>query len=286
MFYPMAQFTAKRGESQYGCRYFSDEWGGFDDSTGFGVPSNGRGQPPGYGSLAPSRRASNTMYCSLFKIRSSGECRFTVPRGGARSTQKCVRLQRRSGHRADRAANGVHTLGHTFIPPGIHAGGLRYHGMAPSVSALVEHGDIEARAVKQLATFQAAVQFSKAEGIIPAPESAHAIRAAIDEALVCKQTGEKKVIAFNLKGRRFTRHPGPGSGAHPARNGRVGAATASDRLRRCTGCSTQLHVILLRRFFPLSQRSHEFRLTSGWAYTLGTAELPRRAFMFANSTGE
>jgi predicted alternative tryptophan synthase beta-subunit len=68
------------------------------------------------------------------------------------------------------------------------------------VSALVEHGDIEPRAVKQLATFEAAVQFSKAEGIIPAPESAHAIRAAIDEALVCKQTGEKKVIAFNLSG--------------------------------------------------------------------------------------
>ena len=94
----------------------------------------------------------------------------------------------------------MHTLGHTFIPPGIHAGGLRYHGMAPSVSALVEHGDIEARAVKQLETFAAAVQFSKAEGIIPAPESAHAIRVAIDEALNCKLTGEKKVIAFNLSG--------------------------------------------------------------------------------------
>lgn len=94
----------------------------------------------------------------------------------------------------------MHTLGHTFIPPGIHAGGLRYHGMAPSVSALVEHGDIEARAVKQLETFAAAVQFSKAEGIIPAPESAHAIRVAIDEALTCKRNGEKKVIAFNLSG--------------------------------------------------------------------------------------
>jgi tryptophan synthase beta chain len=94
----------------------------------------------------------------------------------------------------------MHTLGHTFIPPGIHAGGLRYHGMAPSVSALVEHGDIEARAVKQLETFAAAVEFSKAEGIIPAPESAHAIRVAIDEALECKRTGRKKVIAFNLSG--------------------------------------------------------------------------------------
>jgi tryptophan synthase beta chain len=94
----------------------------------------------------------------------------------------------------------MYTLGHTFIPPGIHAGGLRYHGMAPSVSALVNHGDVEARAVQQLATFEAAVQFSKAEGIIPAPESAHAIRVAIDEALKCRQTGEKKVIAFNLSG--------------------------------------------------------------------------------------
>jgi tryptophan synthase beta chain len=94
----------------------------------------------------------------------------------------------------------MHTLGHTFVPPGIHAGGLRYHGMAPLVSALVEHGDVEARAVPQLATFDAAVQFSKAEGIIPAPESAHAIRAAIDEALACKATGQKKVIAFNLSG--------------------------------------------------------------------------------------
>ncbi len=94
----------------------------------------------------------------------------------------------------------MYTLGHTFVPPGIHAGGLRYHGMSPSVSALVDHGDIEARAVKQLETFQAAVQFSKAEGIIPAPESAHAIRVAIDEALKCKVNGQKKVIAFNLSG--------------------------------------------------------------------------------------
>jgi tryptophan synthase beta chain len=94
----------------------------------------------------------------------------------------------------------MYTLGHTFVPPGIHAGGLRYHGMAPSISALVDHGDIEARAVKQLATFEAAVQFSKAEGIIPAPETAHAIRVVIDEALECKKTGQKKVIAFNLSG--------------------------------------------------------------------------------------
>jgi tryptophan synthase beta chain len=94
----------------------------------------------------------------------------------------------------------MHTLGHTFVPPGIHAGGLRYHGMAPHISALYDHGDIEAVAVHQKPTFEAAVQFARSEGILPAPESAHAIRVAIDEALKCKESGEKKVIAFNLSG--------------------------------------------------------------------------------------
>src|SRR3990172_4421897 len=94
----------------------------------------------------------------------------------------------------------MHTLGHTFIPPGIHAGGLRYHGMAPHVCALYDHGDIEAIAVPQVATFEAAVQFARAEGILPAPESAHAIRVAIDEALKAKAEGKKRVIAFNLSG--------------------------------------------------------------------------------------
>ena len=94
----------------------------------------------------------------------------------------------------------MYTLGHTFMPPGIHAGGLRYHGMAASVSAMVDHGDIEARAVQQLETFAAAVQFSKSEGIIPAPESSHAVCVAIQEALKCKRDGTKKVIAFNLSG--------------------------------------------------------------------------------------
>jgi tryptophan synthase beta chain len=94
----------------------------------------------------------------------------------------------------------MHTLGHDFVPPTIHAGGLRYHGMAPSVSALLHNGDIEARAVDQLPTFEAAVQFARAEGILPAPESAHAIRVALDEALACKESGESKVIAFNLSG--------------------------------------------------------------------------------------
>lgn len=94
----------------------------------------------------------------------------------------------------------MHTLGHDFIPPSIHAGGLRYHGMAPTVCALYDAGLISAVAVKQKATFEAAVQFAKAEGTIPAPESAHAIRAAIDEALDAKEKGEKRVILFNLSG--------------------------------------------------------------------------------------
>jgi tryptophan synthase beta chain len=94
----------------------------------------------------------------------------------------------------------MHTLGHSFVPPAIHAGGLRYHGMAPSMSALCNAGLIEAVAVPQLATFEAAVQFAKAEGIIPAPETAHAIRIAIDEALEAKKKGEKRVILFNFSG--------------------------------------------------------------------------------------
>jgi tryptophan synthase beta chain len=94
----------------------------------------------------------------------------------------------------------MYTLGHTFVPPGIHAGGLRYHGMAPHISALCHNGDIEAVALDQVPTFKAAVLFSQTEGIIPAPETAHAVKAAIDEALKCKEEGTKKVIAFNFSG--------------------------------------------------------------------------------------
>ena len=94
----------------------------------------------------------------------------------------------------------MYTLGHDFMPPGIHAGGLRYHGDSPLVSQLVHEGLMEAIAVPQVATFEAGVLFAKAEGIIPAPESCHAIRAAIDEALRCKATGEPKTILFNLTG--------------------------------------------------------------------------------------
>ena len=94
----------------------------------------------------------------------------------------------------------MHSLGHSFVPPSIHAGGLRYHGMAPSLSAFYDAGLIQAVAVRQKPTFEAAVQFARAEGIVPAPESAHAIRAAIDEALEAKAAGERRVILFNLSG--------------------------------------------------------------------------------------
>jgi tryptophan synthase beta chain len=94
----------------------------------------------------------------------------------------------------------MHTLGHTFIPAPLHAGGLRYHGMAPLVCKLYDDKVIEAVAVPQLATFQAALQFARAEGVIPAPESAHAIRVAIDEALRSKREGTPRTILFNLSG--------------------------------------------------------------------------------------
>ena len=94
----------------------------------------------------------------------------------------------------------MYTLGHDFIPAPIHAGGLRYHGMSPQICALYDAGYIEAIAVPQMPTFEAAAVFAKTEGIIPAPESAHAIRAAMDEALDAKEKGEKRVILFNLSG--------------------------------------------------------------------------------------
>ena len=97
----------------------------------------------------------------------------------------------------------MYTLGHAAVPPPIHAGGLRYHGMAPSISALANAGYIEAISVPQLSTFEAAVLFSRAEGIVPAPESAHAIRAAINEALDAKEKDEERVILFNLSGHGY-----------------------------------------------------------------------------------
>ncbi len=94
----------------------------------------------------------------------------------------------------------MHTLGSSFVPPGFHAGGLRYHGMAPQISHLTDLGYIKPRAYNQIECFQAGIQFAKAEGIIPAPEANHAVKGAIDEALKCKETGEAKTILFNLCG--------------------------------------------------------------------------------------
>jgi tryptophan synthase beta chain len=94
----------------------------------------------------------------------------------------------------------MHTLGAGFIPPKIHAGGLRYHGMAPTVSHLLKLGVIEAVAYPQTKVFEAALQFAQTEGIVPAPEPSHAIRAAIDEAIKAREEGKKKVILFNLCG--------------------------------------------------------------------------------------
>ena len=94
----------------------------------------------------------------------------------------------------------MYTLGHTFVPPPVHAGGLRYHGMAPIVSHLANLGVIEAVALPQTPVFEAAVRFARAEGIVPAPEPAHAIKVVIDEALACRESGEKKTILLALSG--------------------------------------------------------------------------------------
>jgi tryptophan synthase beta chain len=94
----------------------------------------------------------------------------------------------------------MYTLGHDFVPAPVHAGGLRYHGDAPSLSLLVREGYMEAKAYTQNAIFEAAVLFAKTQGIIPAPEPAHAIKGAIDEALAAKEAGEERVILFNLCG--------------------------------------------------------------------------------------
>jgi tryptophan synthase beta chain len=94
----------------------------------------------------------------------------------------------------------MHTVGHTFIPAPVHAGGLRYHGMAPSICALLQQGDAEARAYHQNAVLGTAVSFAQAEGLIVAPETAHAVRAVYDEAMACKESGESKVILFNNSG--------------------------------------------------------------------------------------
>jgi tryptophan synthase beta chain len=97
----------------------------------------------------------------------------------------------------------MYTLGHSFKPASIHAGGLRYHGAGVIMSQLMKDGYMEAVDIEQLESFKAGVLFARTEGIIPAPESCHAIAATIREALKCKETGEKKTILFNLSGHGF-----------------------------------------------------------------------------------
>ncbi|MEN4007392.1 MAG: TrpB-like pyridoxal phosphate-dependent enzyme [Methanobacteriaceae archaeon] len=94
----------------------------------------------------------------------------------------------------------MYTLGHDFIPPSVHAGGLRYHGMAPLVALLVHEGIVEARSVAQSDIFKSGTMFAKCEGVVPAPETCHAIKIGIDEALECKKTGEEKNIVINFSG--------------------------------------------------------------------------------------
>jgi tryptophan synthase beta chain len=94
----------------------------------------------------------------------------------------------------------MHTLGSTFVPPGFHAGGLRYHGMGPLVSHVLETGDMEAISVPQLEAFAAGLTFARAEGIIPAPEANHAVAGALREAARCKEEGKSEAILFNLCG--------------------------------------------------------------------------------------
>jgi tryptophan synthase beta chain len=94
----------------------------------------------------------------------------------------------------------MYTLGHDFVPPPVHAGGLRYHGDSPLLCGLVKQGLVEPRAYRQNETFEAAVRFARAEGIIPAPEPAHAIRAVFEEADAARESGEERVILFGLCG--------------------------------------------------------------------------------------
>jgi tryptophan synthase beta chain len=97
----------------------------------------------------------------------------------------------------------MYTLGHSFVPPGIHAGGLRYHGDAPLLCLLVHEGVIEARAVPQVPVFAAARLFAQTEGIIPAPETAHALKVTVDEAIRCRETGKATCIVVNFSGHGF-----------------------------------------------------------------------------------
>ena len=112
----------------------------------------------------------------------------------------------------------LHSLGREFVPAPLHAGGLRYHGMAPLVSHLAKLGIVEPRAIDQKTVFDAATLFMRTEGILPAPESSHAIAVAIQEALRAKESGRESVILFNLSGHGFldiSAYNGHGNGGKP-----------------------------------------------------------------------
>ncbi len=142
----------------------------------------------------------------------------------------------------------MYTLGSGFIPSPNHAGGLRFHGMSPTLSQLYADGLMEARAVEQTAVFEAAELFARCEGILPAPESSHAIRVAIDEALACRESGEAKDILFGLTGtgyfdltayraRLCRSAAGPGAGLNPRHQKKADAVKHSVRFLRDHACS-------------------------------------------------
>lgn len=135
------------------------------------------------------------------KIRSGNQCRIIAVEPSSCPSMTQGELRYDFGDTAQMTPlMMMHTLGHSFMPPNIHAGGLRYHGMSPLVSHCLKLGLIEALAVPQLKVFDAAVRFSRIEGIVPAPESAHAIAIAIDEAIRCREADRKEAILFNLSG--------------------------------------------------------------------------------------
>ena len=142
----------------------------------------------------------------------------------------------------------MYTLGHGFVPPPVHAGGLRYHGDAPSLCALVRAGAIEARAFRQNETFEAALRFARTEGIIPAPEPAHAIRAVIEEAQAARESGEERVILFGLCGHgHFDLAAYDAYLAGTLEDPEFCRPTATRRWRRCRGAPTSASTLVSDR---------------------------------------
>jgi tryptophan synthase beta chain len=135
------------------------------------------------------------------KLRGTSQARFVATEPAACPTLTKGRFAYDYGDTAQIAPIvAMYTLGHDFVPAPVHAGGLRYHGDAPSLSMLVKHGHMEAKAYTQNQVFEAATLFAKTQGIVPAPEPSHAIKGAIDEAVAAREAGEERVILFNLCG--------------------------------------------------------------------------------------